>query len=81
MAEVLDKQTDAMVTLKLIRILEVHRRLKDDLSRKRMFASSACLEILKYTQKTRDYCIPQLWGYLDDEASIEDRHDTCCVIS
>lgn len=44
MAEVLDKQTDAMVTLKLIRILEVHRRLKDDLSRKRMFASSACLE-------------------------------------
>lgn len=82
----IDRQTDIMATLKLRRIIEVNQRLRKDLSRERIYASNACLSIIRFTQNTKDLCIPSLWGYLsdddeDDEDGNSKKHrQECCTI-
>ncbi|CAI4043949.1 hypothetical protein SKDZ_10G2830 [Saccharomyces kudriavzevii ZP591] len=49
--------------LKLKRINELNNKLRKELSRERITASNACLTIINYTSNTKDYTLPDLWGY------------------
>lgn len=49
--------------LKLKRINELNNTLREELSRERITASNACLNLINYIQTTRDYTLPELWGY------------------
>lgn len=49
--------------LKLRRINELNNKLRKELSRERITASNACLTIINYTSNTKDYTLPELWGY------------------
>ncbi|SCW00135.1 LAFE_0B10220g1_1 [Lachancea fermentati] len=49
--------------LKLKRINELNKKLRQELSRERISASNACLSIIDYTTSKRDYAIPDIWGY------------------
>ncbi|CAI1520359.1 hypothetical protein SEUBUCD646_0J02770 [Saccharomyces eubayanus] len=49
--------------LKLKRINELNNKLRKELSRERITASNACLTIINYTSNTKDYALPELWGY------------------
>lgn len=49
--------------LKLKRINELNNKLRKELSRERITASNACLTIINYTSNTKDYTLPELWGY------------------
>ncbi|SCV02492.1 LAME_0H01750g1_1 [Lachancea meyersii CBS 8951] len=50
-------------TLKLKRIKELNRKLKEELARDRITASNACLSIIDYATSHKDYAIPEIWGY------------------
>lgn len=49
--------------LKLKRINELNNNLRKELSRERITASNACLSLINYIQTTRDYTLPEIWGY------------------
>lgn len=49
--------------LKLKRINELNKNLREELSRERVTASNACLSLINYIQTTRDYALPEIWGY------------------
>ncbi|CEP64576.1 Ste18p LALA0_S12e02102g [Lachancea lanzarotensis] len=50
-------------SLKLKRINELNRKLKEELARERITASNACLSIIDYATSHKDYAIPEVWGY------------------
>lgn len=49
--------------LKLKRINELNKKLKEELIRERITASNACLSIIDYATSRKDYALPELWGY------------------
>ncbi|CCD24373.1 Ste18p NDAI_0D00590 [Naumovozyma dairenensis CBS 421] len=49
--------------IKLKRINELNNKLRNELSRERITASNACLTIINYTNNTKDYTLPDIWGY------------------
>lgn len=51
-----------LLILKLKRINELNNRLKDTLSKDRIYASNASYSIIDYTQSHKDYAIPEIWG-------------------
>ncbi len=53
-----------LLILKLKRINELNNRLKDTLSKDRIYASNASYSIIDYTQSHKDYAIPEIWGNL-----------------
>lgn len=53
-----------LLLLKLKRINELNNRLKDSLSKERIYASNASYFIIDYTQSHKDYAIPEVWGNL-----------------
>lgn len=50
-------------TIEVKRINELNNKLRKELSRERITASNACLTIINYTSNTKDYTLPELWGY------------------
>ncbi|CDK26356.1 unnamed protein product [Kuraishia capsulata CBS 1993] len=63
------RQQNKIKALKLERINQFNQRLRLDLSRDRTMASSRCVEIINYSQDTKDYMVTQLWGELPDHVS------------
>lgn len=53
-----------LLALKLKRITELNNRLKETLSKDRIYASNASYSIIDYTQSNKDYTIPEIWGHL-----------------
>ncbi|SCV03926.1 LANO_0G07096g1_1 [Lachancea nothofagi CBS 11611] len=49
--------------LKLKRINELNRKLKQELARDRITASNACLSIIDFATSHKDYAIPEIWGH------------------
>ncbi|CAR24099.1 Guanine nucleotide-binding protein subunit gamma [Lachancea thermotolerans] len=49
--------------LKLKRINELNKKLKEELVRERITASNACLSIIDYATSHEDYALPEIWGY------------------
>ncbi|AMD22991.1 HHR222Wp [Eremothecium sinecaudum] len=50
--------------LKLKRTTELNNKLRKELARERITASNACLKLIEYTSTTKDYAIPEVWGYM-----------------
>lgn len=78
-----------LLVLKLKRITELNGKLRDTLSRDRIYASNASYSIINYTQDTKDYVIPDVWGYmqpgenpfrLNRQRKGGDAQDGCCTI-
>ncbi|ANB11716.1 Ste18p [Sugiyamaella lignohabitans] len=77
-----ERQSEIMYHLKLKRMIERNARLRNELAKDRIYASNACLSLIRYMHTTRDRLIPPLWGYLEEEESvIEEPSSTCCTIS
>lgn len=53
-----------LLLLKLKRINELNDKLKGVLARDRIYASNASYSIINYTQQSRDYVLPEIWGYM-----------------
>ncbi|ODV95386.1 hypothetical protein PACTADRAFT_3087 [Pachysolen tannophilus NRRL Y-2460] len=53
--------------LKLKRTTEQNNRLKDVLSREKIYSSSRAICIINYTQQQTDYFIPSIWGTIPDD--------------
>lgn len=49
--------------LKLKRINELNNNLRNELSRDRITASNACLNLINFIQNNKDYTLPEIWGY------------------
>jgi guanine nucleotide-binding protein subunit gamma len=54
-----------LLVLKLKRINELNKKLKDTLSRDRIYASNASYSIINYTQQNKDYTLPEIWGHME----------------
>ncbi|KAI9873196.1 MAG: Guanine nucleotide-binding protein subunit gamma, partial [Pleopsidium flavum] len=52
----------SMADLKLRRLNELNLRLKEDLDRPRVKVSEAAMSLITYTNNTRDYMVPSIWG-------------------
>ncbi|CCK69900.1 Ste18p KNAG_0D01480 [Huiozyma naganishii CBS 8797] len=80
--------------LKLKRLNELNNNLRNELSRERITASNACLTIINYCNNTRDYTLPEVWGYPQPgenhfrynggnrprQVVAQQSQDTCCTI-
>lgn len=81
--------------LKLKRINELNNNLRNELGRDRITASNACLNLIDYIQTTKDYSLPEIWGYPQPNSnhfiinrnmlSLQQRHNNdssngCCTI-
>ncbi|KAL3230198.1 Guanine nucleotide-binding protein subunit gamma [Nakaseomyces bracarensis] len=75
--------------LKLKRINELNDKLRSELQRDRITASNACLSLINYTTRKKDYALPELWGYpprgtnhFRDAMTAAGQQDvnTCCII-
>jgi len=53
-----------LLILKLKRINELNNRLKETLSKDRIYASNASYSIIDYTQSNKDFTLPEIWGNL-----------------
>ncbi|SCV02875.1 LAMI_0H03686g1_1 [Lachancea mirantina] len=49
--------------LKLKRINELNKRLREEIKRERITASNSCLSIIDYSTSHRDYTLPGIWGH------------------
>ena len=79
--QLIDRQSEAMVNLKLKRLLDLNQRLRGDLARERIYASNACLKIIHFTQNTKDLCVPSVWGYFEEDwSSVYEESAGCCTI-
>lgn len=64
----IDRQADAMATLKLRRLTNLNNRLRKELVTERVPASRACDALIQYTLNAhedpalRDYCVPEVYG-------------------
>ncbi|CCH42598.1 Guanine nucleotide-binding protein subunit gamma [Wickerhamomyces ciferrii] len=58
------KIQNKLLNLKLKRINELNNRLKDTLTKDRIYASNASYSIIDYTQSTKDFTLPEIWGNL-----------------
>ncbi|KAJ1921743.1 hypothetical protein H4219_000476 [Mycoemilia scoparia] len=66
---------------KLRKLLEQKKRLKEDLELERIPVSQACQSLIKYTQTTRDYFVPSVWGNPPVDPFASQSTGTCgCVV-
>ncbi|KFY11353.1 hypothetical protein V491_07240 [Pseudogymnoascus sp. VKM F-3775] len=59
------KNKQSMADLKLRRLTELNNRLREDLERERIPVSQAARSIIAYTNTTRDFMVPSVWGPVD----------------
>ncbi|MCJ1374720.1 hypothetical protein MMC20_005952 [Loxospora ochrophaea] len=57
----------SMADLKLRRLNELNMRLKEDLDRPRIKVSEASMSLIQYTNTTKDFMVPSLWGQYAQE--------------
>jgi guanine nucleotide-binding protein subunit gamma len=59
------KNKQSMADLKLRRLTELNTRLREDLDRERIPVSQASKSIITYTNSTKDFMVPSVWGTVD----------------
>ncbi|KAL5327032.1 hypothetical protein ACEPPN_004722 [Leptodophora sp. 'Broadleaf-Isolate-01'] len=59
------KNKQSMADLKLRRLTELNTRLREDLERERIPVSQASKSIISYTNSTKDFMVPSVWGTVD----------------
>lgn len=71
-----------MADLKLRRLTELNARLREDLERERIPVSQAAKSILNYTNSTKDYMVPSIWGSIDkkDDPYTPQQSGGCCTV-
>ncbi|KAI1006696.1 hypothetical protein K3495_g1523 [Podosphaera aphanis] len=74
------KTKQSMADLKLRRLTELNARLREDLERERIPVSQAAKSILNYTNSTKDYMVPSIWGSIDkkDDPYTPQQTGGCC---
>lgn len=77
----LQNQEEDMTNLRARRVLEVNRRLRIDLNRKRDLASNGCLQLIRFTQENREDLIPGAHRYLEEGDWTMAKTPGCCIIS
>ncbi|KAI9817796.1 MAG: Guanine nucleotide-binding protein subunit gamma [Pycnora praestabilis] len=72
----------SMADLKLRRLTELNLRLREDLDRPRVKVSEASMGLIKYTQETRDYMVPSIWGQVDkrEDPYAPQQSGGCCSV-
>ncbi|KAI9796729.1 MAG: hypothetical protein M1825_006515 [Sarcosagium campestre] len=73
----------SMADLKLRRLTELNLRLREDLDRPRVKLSEAAMGLVNYTNSTKDFMVPQIWGNIDrrdDPYSQTGDNRGCCVV-
>ncbi|TAQ85413.1 hypothetical protein B7494_g6258 [Chlorociboria aeruginascens] len=55
----------SMADLKLRRLTELNNRLREDLERERIPVSQAAKSIISYTNSTKDFMVPSVWGTVE----------------
>ncbi|OBT63556.1 hypothetical protein VE03_06998 [Pseudogymnoascus sp. 23342-1-I1] len=76
------KNKQSMADLKLRRLTELNNRLREDLERERIPVSQAARSIIAYTNTTRDFMVPSVWGPVDkkDDPYTPQPSGGCCVV-
>ncbi|KFZ10035.1 hypothetical protein V502_08362 [Pseudogymnoascus sp. VKM F-4520 (FW-2644)] len=76
------KNKQSMADLKLRRLTELNNRLREDLERERIPVSQAARSIIAYTNTTRDFMVPSVWGPVDkkDDPYTPQPSGGCCVL-
>ncbi|KFY07828.1 hypothetical protein V492_06788 [Pseudogymnoascus sp. VKM F-4246] len=76
------KNKQSMADLKLRRLTELNNRLREDLERDRIPVSRAAKSIIDYTNTTRDFMVPSVWGPVDkkDDPYTPQPSGGCCVL-
>ncbi|KAI7863054.1 G-protein gamma-like domain-containing protein [Spinellus fusiger] len=59
------KRAQNIAEAKLNRLLELNKRLKEQLDVPRITVSSASSSLIEYCKTTKDPMIPSLWGSID----------------
>ncbi|KZF25118.1 hypothetical protein L228DRAFT_265594 [Xylona heveae TC161] len=72
----------SMADLKLRRLNELNLRLKEDLDRPRVKVSEAVLSLINYTNSTKDFMVPSLWGAVDkrEDPYAPQQSGGCCTV-
>ncbi|KAI9882714.1 MAG: Guanine nucleotide-binding protein subunit gamma [Watsoniomyces obsoletus] len=72
----------SMADLKLRRLTELNLRLREDLDRPRVKLSEAAMGLITYTNQTKDFMVPQLWGPVDrrDDPYAPQQSGGCCAV-
>ncbi|KAL2074515.1 hypothetical protein VTL71DRAFT_8293 [Oculimacula yallundae] len=76
------KNKQSMADLKLRRLTELNTRLREDLERDRIPVSAASKSIISYTNSTKDFMVPSVWGTVDkkDDPYAPQQSGGCCVV-
>ncbi|KAH8658733.1 GGL domain-containing protein [Tricladium varicosporioides] len=76
------KNKQSMADLKLRRLTELNNRLREDLERERIPVSQAATSIISYTNSTKDYMVPSIWGSVDkkDDPYAPQPSGGCCTV-
>ncbi|PBP24375.1 guanine nucleotide-binding protein gamma subunit [Diplocarpon rosae] len=74
------KNKQSMADLKLRRLTELNTRLREDLERERIPVSQAAKSIISYTNSTKDFMVPSVWGTVDkkDDPYAPQQSGGCC---
>lgn len=78
----LKKNKQSMAELKLRRLTELNLRLTEDLERPRVRLSEAAMGLINYTNATKDFMVPQIWGSVDkrDDPYAPQQSGGCCTV-
>ncbi|SPO01120.1 probable G protein gamma subunit [Cephalotrichum gorgonifer] len=76
------KNKQSMADLKLRRLTELNKRLREDLERERIPVSSAAKSIIAYCNSTKDYMVPSVWGAVPkgDDPYAPQQSAGCCLV-
>jgi len=72
----------SMADLKLRRLNELNSRLKEDLERPRIKVSEASMSLIQYTNTTKDFMVPSIWGQVEkrEDPYAPQQSGGCCSV-
>ncbi|KAI9829248.1 MAG: Guanine nucleotide-binding protein subunit gamma [Sarea resinae] len=72
----------SMADLKLRRLTELNLRLREDLERPRVKVSDAAMSLIAYTNQTKDFMVPSIWGSVDkrEDPYAPQQSGGCCTV-
>ncbi|KAG9238154.1 BcGG1, heterotrimeric Ggamma subunit [Amylocarpus encephaloides] len=76
------KNKQSMADLKLRRLTELNNRLREDLDRERIPITQAAKSIISYTNSTKDFMVPSVWGAVqkNEDPYAPQQSGGCCAV-
>ncbi|PMD58282.1 guanine nucleotide-binding protein gamma subunit [Hyaloscypha bicolor E] len=76
------KNKQSMADLKLRRLTELNSRLREDLERERIPVSQAAKSTISYTNGTKDFMVPSIWGGIPkgEDPYVVQTSGGCCTV-